>query len=142
MARIPNDQIAARESFVFGIFRGDPDLAVQKANEQLKARFGSQMNSQRLYELRDRARMVNGGSLPISQAMAKGRVGTRVQAGRNAPEAAMASKGLPVKGTLFHYGDKVKAAAVQDAFKVISEQGMPAPQSILTETGDLIILDS
>jgi len=49
--RTKADRIA-REAAMVAIFRADPKLSAAKANAQFKAKFGSMMRTNRVYELR------------------------------------------------------------------------------------------
>lgn len=73
MPRLKKDDIEQREAFVLALFQEEPGLSAAKANEKVKAKFGSQMRAQRVYELRKKA-----GTSAVSQAGRKGKAAKKV----------------------------------------------------------------
>lgn len=55
MPRLKKTDVEQRETFVLTLFRENPKLSAAKANEKVKAKFGSQMRAQKVYELRAKA---------------------------------------------------------------------------------------
>ena len=58
--RLSKNVVQERESFLTEIFKSDPNTTAKTANESLKAKYGTYMRLQRVYEIkRDSAKVAN-----------------------------------------------------------------------------------
>lgn len=64
--RISQEMIDQREAFLTTLFHMHPEMSIGKANEMLKAKFGSNMRLNRAYELRQEVREKIGYKEPTN----------------------------------------------------------------------------
>ncbi len=55
MARISQDQVQERQSFLLELFRNQPDISRNEAMDEYKSKFGATLNAKTFNELREKA---------------------------------------------------------------------------------------
>lgn len=106
MPKYSQDLIQKREKFVLKLFKKNPHLSVPKANAVLKKATSHMMNAQRMYELRNVARL-----------------NASKEAGAPQVEAARGEViPLPLQPALkFTYDDQEKGSFVQNILSALNE---------------------
>lgn len=75
MPRLSREVVKVREDFVREVFRKEPGLSADKANQQVLAKFGSKLRTKRMYELREQVQAE--ARKPVTEASRRGRVKTK-----------------------------------------------------------------